>query len=75
MLIKAKNKNRNNAEIEYRLGGLFLVLNQEKYGIKHLKKALTIDFEIHIILKELFPSIINNEKVKNTIEKYRDNNI
>ncbi len=75
VLIKAKNKNRNNAEIEYRLGGLFLVLNQEEYGIKHLKKALTIDFEIHIILKELFPSIINNERVKNTIEKYRINNI
>ena len=71
VLIKAKKTYKEFAEIEYRLCGLFLILNKEDYGLAHLKNGLAIDFEYHSIVLDLFPSIHENEKVQQIISNYK----
>ncbi|MFV0540640.1 MAG: tetratricopeptide repeat protein [Aestuariibaculum sp.] len=56
-----------NAEIEYRLAGLFFTLNQNDEGAFHLNNALNINEEFSFILDELFPNIVNKAVVKNMI--------
>ncbi|MDB2385628.1 tetratricopeptide repeat protein [Polaribacter sp.] len=70
VLFKAQKIYKNFAEIEYRLTGLFFVLNKEQYAIQHLINALNIDFEYYTILEELFPSVVENEKIKKLISNY-----
>jgi tetratricopeptide (TPR) repeat protein len=71
MLSEAQKKYKDFAEIEYRLAGLFFILNKEKYGFNHLIDGLKIDFDYHIILKELYPIIYENEKVQKLINNYK----
>ncbi len=59
-----------NAEIEYRLSGLYFSLNEESKGIFHLKNGVKINYEYAFILDELFPEIANNVKVKNILKAY-----
>ena len=71
VLIQAKKIYKEFAEIEYRLCGLFLILGKEEYSLTHLKNALAIDFEYHVIIKELYPSVFENKRVQNIISKYK----
>ena len=48
VIFKAQKKYKNFAEIEYRLSGLFFILNKAKYGLNHLIVAMQLDFEYHI---------------------------
>ena len=70
-MIKAKKIYKEFAEIEYRLCGLFMILQKEEYSIAHLKNALAIDFEYHTIIKELFPTVFENEKIKDVLTGYK----
>lgn len=71
VLFKAQKKYKNVAEIEYRLAGLFFVLNKEKYSFYHLMQGLKIDSEYYTILKEVFPTVFENEKVQKQINNYK----
>lgn len=71
ILIKAKKTYREFAEIEYRLCGLFIVLHKEEYGLAHLKNGLAIDFDYHIIIQELYPSVFAQENVQKIIADYK----
>ena len=71
VMIKAKKIYREFAEIEYRLCGLFMVLDKEEYGLTHLKNALALDYEYHFIIKELFPTVFQNSRVKETIKQFK----
>ena len=71
VLILAQDTYKNNAEIEYRLSGLSLVFNNEKEGLTHLLNGLKIDFNMHTILKDLFPSVLVNSKVKELLYNYK----
>ena len=70
-LIKAQKVHKNFAEIEYRFSGLFWVLNKQKFGIEHLIKAMNIDYDYHIILKELYPSVYFNESIQKLISDFK----
>lgn len=70
-LIKAKKTYKEFAEIEYRLCGLFMILDKEDYGLLHLKNALAIDFEHQIIIEELYPTVFKNDKVQSIIKNYK----
>ena len=59
------------AEIEYRLCGLFLILDKEDYGLAHLKNGLAIDFEYHSVVLDLFPTTRENERVQQVISNYK----
>ena len=71
VLISAQDSYRNTAEIEYRLSGLSLVFDNEKEGLTHLLNGLKIDFNMHTILKDLFPSVLVNSKVKELLYNYK----
>jgi tetratricopeptide (TPR) repeat protein len=71
VLLRAQKTYKNLAEIEYRLTGLFFALNKEKYGFYHLTAGMKLDYEYHIILKELYPTVFENKKVQKLIVNYK----
>ena len=70
-LLKAQKKYKNSAEIEYRLAGLFYILNKDKYAFNHLIAGLKIDYDYHTILKELYPIVYENEKVQKLLINFK----
>ncbi|MDC0177036.1 tetratricopeptide repeat protein [Polaribacter sp.] len=71
ILIKAQKKYKKVAEIEYRFAGLFFLVNKEKYGSTHLIEALKIDFEYHLILKEVYPIVFENKKMQQLLRDFK----
>ena len=59
-----------NAEIEFRLGGLYYSLNENEKGQYHLVNGLKNDKEFIIILEELFPEILQRPSIKNILKNY-----
>lgn len=66
-LMQAAEFYPENAEIEYRLGGLNFMLHETEKGLYHLKNGVMIDKEFDFIIDELFPSITQMRAVKNII--------
>ena len=48
-----------------------IVLNKEKYGFNHLIAGLKIDYDYHKILDELYPIVLDNEKVQKLLMDYK----
>lgn len=71
ILLKAQKIHKDFAEIEYRLSALFFVLNKETYGITHLINGMKIDYDYHIILKEIFPIVYENQKIQKLLVDYK----
>lgn len=71
VLISAKKTYQEFAEIEYRLSGLFMILDKEEYALTHLKNGLAIDFEYHIIIRDLYPSVFEVDKIQRIISNYK----
>ena len=46
-----------NAEVEYRLAGLYFTMHQNEEGRFHLKNAVQLNFEYNFIITELFPKL------------------
>ena len=63
-LLQASEFYPENAEIEFRLSGLYYTSNKSREGQYHLTNALNLDNEYKIILEELFPKVINRPSVK-----------
>ncbi|WP_111309518.1 tetratricopeptide repeat protein [Confluentibacter sediminis] len=57
-----------NAEIEYRLAGLYFTLNEADKGTFHLKNGLKYNGDYTFILDELFPEVIKKVQVKNLLK-------
>jgi tetratricopeptide (TPR) repeat protein len=57
-----------NAEIEYRLAGLYFSLNENDKGMFHLKNGLKSNEDYTFIIDELFPEVINKIQVKNLLK-------
>ena len=60
----------DNFEIEYRLSGLYFILEEETKASFHLNNALRINFKKRTILQELFPVIWESKKVQDLIKSY-----
>ncbi|MTE27638.1 tetratricopeptide repeat protein [Winogradskyella ouciana] len=58
-----------NAEIEYRLGGLYFTVHQTEEGRFHLKNAVTLNAEYNFIISELFPKLNDRPMVKAIISE------
>ncbi len=58
----------DNAEIEYRLAGLYFSLNETEKGTFHLKNGLKHNEEYVFIIEELFPKVANKILVKNLLK-------
>ncbi|MDY8133977.1 tetratricopeptide repeat protein [Aquimarina sp. 2201CG5-10] len=60
-----------NAEIQYRLSGLYYESQDYEKGEYHLRKALELDFEYHIVLEELFEKVFKLTLIQNIISEYK----
>ncbi len=63
-LIQATEFYPENAEIEYRLGGLHFTMHQAEEGRFHLKNAVRLNLDFSFIISELFPKLIEKPMVK-----------
>ncbi len=71
ILFSAQKKYKDFAEIEYRLSGLFFLLNKESYALSHLINGLEIDYDYHMIFQELFPNIYTSFKVQKLLKNFK----
>ncbi|WOD42622.1 tetratricopeptide repeat protein [Hwangdonia lutea] len=58
----------DNAELEYRLAGLYFSLNENGKGTFYLKNGLKHNEAFHFIIEELFPEVSNKILVKNLLK-------
>lgn len=56
-------------EVEYRLAGLYLMLQEIEKGKFHLSNALRLNFKNHLLLEHLFPAVWEMKLVQKAIEK------
>lgn len=68
-LIQAAEFFPENAEIEFRLAGLYYSLLESEKVTYHLNNAMRFDPEQIIILEELFPEVYQSSEVKNLLKK------
>jgi tetratricopeptide (TPR) repeat protein len=59
-----------NEELEYRISGIYFVLNKFKKGFKYLLIALHRNPEYVFIIEELFPNVYRNKKIIQFIKDY-----
>lgn len=70
-LIQAAEYFPDESEIEYRLAGLHLTLNEEEKGIFHLSNGLRMNSKHSSILEELFPQVWERASVQDYIAKHK----
>lgn len=70
-LIQASEYFPDDYEIEYRLAGFHLLLNEEEKGNYHLSNALRINSKHQTILQEKFPTVWEKESVQEYIAKHK----
>ncbi|HLV39976.1 tetratricopeptide repeat protein [Xanthomarina sp.] len=66
--IQASEFYPENAEIEYRLAGLYFSLNEIEKGEYHLKNGLDFNMEYAFIIEELFPKVYKKRRIKNLLK-------
>lgn len=69
-LLQAGEFYPENAELEFRLSGLYYIINENTKGKFHLENGLKIDQEYSLILEVLFPQVYEMVEVKNFIAQY-----
>jgi tetratricopeptide (TPR) repeat protein len=65
----------SNSLVLYRLAAYHLESLNEKNAVKHLKKALSIDYNHHFYLFESYPEAQFNDSVKKLISKFKKINL
>jgi len=70
-LLKAQIFFHKQAEIEYRLSGLYFLIHSNKLGKKHLLSALGINSSKYKLFKSLYPVIHNSKVVKVIVTNYK----
>ncbi len=70
-LIQASEYFPDDYQIEYRLAGFHMLLNEEEKGNYHLSNGLRMNFKKLSILQDLFPSVWERESVQDYIAKHK----
>lgn len=70
-LVQATEYFPDQYEIEYRLAGLYFMLQDNERGVFHLSNALRLNFKHQTILEELFPVIWDKRVVQSCIAKFK----
>jgi len=58
-------------EIEYRLAGLYFMIQDSSKANFHLSNGLRLNFDNYILIEDLFPMIWEEKTVQNYIAKYK----
>ena len=69
-LIQAAEYFPDDYQIEYRMAGFHMLLNEEEKGNYHLNNGLRINFKKHSIIKEMFLTVWDRESVQEYIAKH-----
>jgi tetratricopeptide (TPR) repeat protein len=59
-------------EIEYRLAGLYIMLQETAKGKFHLSNGLRLNYKNRMLLEHLFPIVWDMKLVQKTIDKYKE---
>lgn len=59
-----------NAEIEYRLAGLYFYTSETDKGVFHLQNGLRLDAEYYILIEMMFPSVYEKKEVQDIIKRF-----
>jgi tetratricopeptide (TPR) repeat protein len=70
-LFQATEFYKENAEIEYRLAGLYYYLMEDRKAEFHLKNGLKFNEDFLMIIEELFPTVFLRKSVKEIIKKHK----
>jgi len=70
-LIQAAEYFPEEFEIEYRLAGLHLMLNEKEKGYFHLSNGMRLSYKNLTLLEELFPIVWSRKMVQRYIAKYK----
>lgn len=68
-LLQATEFYPENAEVEYRLAGLYFTMHQYEEGRFHLKNATYLNIDYNFIIAELFPQLANKPLIKAIISE------
>ena len=60
------------AEVEYRLAGLYFITNQSVKGRFHLKNGLNLDKDYIFIIEELFPTVFKRKSIKEILVNFKN---
>jgi tetratricopeptide (TPR) repeat protein len=71
VLLQAQKMHKEYEEIEYRFVGLFFILGKDKYAFSHLITGMQIDYEYHLILKELYPTVFEDVAIQKLLKNYK----
>ena len=71
VLLDAREKYENTAEITYRLAGLNFLIQKDKEGFFFLEKSLKNDFEYQSVIKKMFPIVFARKEVNYLVQKYK----
>lgn len=69
-LIQASEYFPDDYEIEYRLAGFHMLLNEEEKGNYHLSNGLRINSKHQTLIKDMFPTVWERESVQDYIAKH-----
>jgi tetratricopeptide (TPR) repeat protein len=58
-------------EVEYRLAGLYYMLQDTTKAKFHLSNGLRLNFENYILIEDLFPVVWSKKVVRNYVEKHK----
>ena len=58
-------------EVEYRLAGLYFMLNEVEKGSFHLSNGLRLNFKNRTVLEELFPVVWERKEIQKIIKKHK----
>ena len=70
-LLQATEFFPENYEIEYRLAGLYYMLNIKDKGKFHLSNGLRLNYANNTIIKDLFPVVWERKIIQNAIAKHK----
>ena len=70
-LLQATEYFPENYEIEYRLAGLYYMLNIKDKGKFHLSNGLRLNYANNTIIKDLFPVVWERKIIQNAIAKHK----
>lgn len=70
ILLDAREKYKNHAEITYRLAGLYFLVQKKNEGLFFLENSFKIDFDYYQIIKDVFPIVFDRREVNDLESKF-----
>lgn len=74
VLLESEIYYHNHADIEYRLSGLYFLINSTALGEQYLIKALQLNTRKYTLFQSLFPVLHNSRMIKGIVHRFRNEN-